>query len=165
MSALAFPAAVLATWSILGLAIGYGMRRLLGQNRALLTLVLLGLLAPWIRHHLEITRQASAALSQALGPETELPISAVTVGPVIVLLVVTIAVLIAGRLRFLVVAVPAAAFLVTYNLTFRLVYGAVPGFHFDNIPNIWLFMWTVGATILLITYWRPILPTDLRKFD
>jgi hypothetical protein len=95
----------------------------------------------------------------------ELPILSVAVGPAIVLLVTAIAVLVAGRLRLLVVAVPAVAFFVTYNLTFRLVYGAVPGFHFDNIPNIWLFMWTVGATILLATYWRLSLRADFGKLS
>lgn len=163
MNALLFPLAVITIWSILGLGIGYGMRKLLGHNQLVLGLVLFGLLVPWMQHHLELTRQAASWLAHEAGRQMELPLAAVATGPSIVVLVAAIAVAMSRRLGRLVAAVPAVAFYVTYYLTFPLVHNAAPGFRFDNMPNIWLFMWTIGATILVLAYRWPIRPTDIDK--
>ncbi len=81
--------------------------------------------------------------------------TAALVGPIIVFLATAIVVATSEKLRYLVIGVPAIAFYTTYYLTFSLVFAEVSGLNFDNVPNIWLFIWSVGATMLLAAYWLP----------
>jgi len=161
MNALAFPAAVVAIWSTLALAVGYGLRRLLGKNRLVLALVLVGLLIPWSIHHFKHIQQGQFWLSQNSGSFNTLPSDTIIAGPVVVVLLVAVVVALSNRLGRIVAVVPVSAFYITYYLTFRLLSIAMaPGWYTDNIPTIWLFMWTIGATIFLLAYWWPTQTTD-----
>jgi hypothetical protein len=156
MNALAFPAAVVAIWSTLALAVGYGLRKLLGKNRLVLALVLVGLLVPWCMHHLKYIQKVQFWLSQNPGRFDTLPLETIIAGPIVVILLTAVAVAFSGRLGRIVAVVPVSAFYITYYLTFSLLsIAAAPGWYGDNMPTIWLFMWSVGATILVLAYSWP----------
>lgn len=148
------PITLLTVWSVIALAIGFGIRRIFGERRLALTLVVFCLLLPWAGHHLHVISQANAWISKGSYTQRGLGAFATILGPTLVLCYCAISIATAKKWRHFVVAGPAWAFLVTWYVSFPLVFRAAPDdFYFDNIPNILLFVWTVGATLLLFAFW------------
>lgn len=151
-----FVVAAVAVPVIVGACAGSFGRLLVRPHRALTPLALPALL-PWLLHHLDVLRFASAAGKGDLG-------TAWIAGPV-ALVVIAVALLAAAR-RFplLVAGIPPAGFLITFFVTFPLASSAVPGGNigYDNVGTVWLFAFMVAATAALLAFFRPPLEDGTR---
>ena len=122
------------------------MRKLNGQPRILTAAVLVLTLIPWFLHHQLIIEHEVASIEAAL------------IGPGVVALSAMGALFLGGWARLLVAFFPVAAFLVSWYITIPVMMAVLPpGDRVldDNMPTIWLAMWTIGATVFLVAYALP----------
>ncbi len=147
-------AVVVLILSGFGVAMGYGLRVLLGQTRLLIGLTITAALVPWLLHHLAILRYAEFDLAAETSKDSVVPLVLTISGPGLVLLLAALAVALPRWLRWAAAAVPTGAFLVARYVTLPLAYQVLPGFYgpFDNKRTIWLFIWSVAATCFLLAY-------------
>ncbi len=146
LNTIAFPIIVTAVLGLLGLGLGYGLCKLIGQPRILTAAVLVLTLIPWFLHHRLIINHDVVSVEAAL------------LGPGVVALSTMGALFLGGRARLLVVLLPVAAFLVSWYITIPVMMAVLPPSDRvlnDNIPTIWLAMWTIGATVFLVAYALP----------
>ncbi len=123
------------------------MRKLIGQPKILTATVLVFTLIPWFLHHKLIIEHEVVSVEAAY------------VGPGIVMLTVTGALFLGGWARLMVAFIPVAAFLVSWYITIPVMMAVLPPSERvldDNMPTIWLAMWTASATALLLAYALPI---------
>jgi hypothetical protein len=108
--------------------------------------VLVLTLIPWFLHHQLIIEHEVVSVEAAL------------IGPGVVALSAMGALFLGGWARLLVALLPAAAFLVSWYITIPVMMAVLPAsdrvLH-DNMPTIWLAMWTIGATVVLVAYALP----------
>ena len=146
LNSIAFPIVVTAALGLLGIALGYALRAFLGRWRFATTTLIVLTLIPWFLHHGLILQHEVV------------PVEATLIGPAIVALLVTGAVFLLGWAKLLIAILPATAFCVSWYITIPMVGDALPPNDrvlYDNVPTVWLAMWTAGATVLLLTYALP----------
>ena len=146
MNTIAFPVIVTAVLGLLCLGLGYGLRALIGQPRILTAAVLVLALIPWFLHH-QLILEHEVVLGKAA-----------FIGPGIVVLTAMGALFQRGWARLLVAFIPVAAFIVSWYITIPMVSDVFPPNDrvlYDNMHTIWLAIWTVGATVLLLAYALP----------
>ncbi len=158
---------------LLALPVGYGLGKLLGYNRLVLSILIVGVLVPWFGHHTYILTNMGLSITQALQSKSEHVFSIAVTGPALVFSLVCLGIYITKKLKFATVIIPASAFLITWYLTFRELHATEPDIYIDNVANVWLFIYSVGGTALLFGYlWHSIskdlpnnkkIKTDLRS--
>ena len=139
-------AVVVLILSGFGVGMGYGLRVFLPQTRLLFTLVVSAALVPWFLHHQLIIEHEVVSVEAAF------------IGPVVVALSAMGALFLGGWARLLVALLPVAAFLVSWYITVPVMMAVLPPRERvldDNMPTIWLAMWTIGATVFLVAYAWP----------
>ena len=156
MNAYVFPIFVIFVWSLIALATGYGLRKWFGQNALLLTVVLIFLLMPWWAHFQIYLNAAEQGWASSSAANETLP--GKYLGPALLSFLICISVTLRRYIRVLIPAIPYLAFLITWKLVFPTWRDVVPDYYEDNMPSIWLAIWTIGATLLLVVYWWPVLP-------
>jgi len=147
----------MAIFTVLGAGIASGVRMLLGQSRVVAGILVAAMLIPWLTHHIWIVRTANDWYAGGLGAQFSTPMEAIIVGPGLVLVLIALTLFMSGWYQLLAAAVPAVAFIVSWYLTFPIVIDAMPdpAFPFDNIPTIWLAIWTIAASVFLLVYRWP----------
>ncbi len=122
------------------------MRKLIGQPKILTAAVLVFTLIPWFLHHQLIIEHEVVSVEAAF------------IGPAVVALSAIGALFLGGWARLLVALLPMAAFLVSWYVTIPVMMAVLPPGERvldDNMPMIWLAMWTIGATVFLVAYVLP----------
>jgi len=141
---------IISSWALICIALGFicGARML--ATRTIQSAVIVFALWPWYAHHWDIIEMGNSAIEQWRLPIANIGYVIKYQAPLMVAFV-TLCVLTMPRTwrRLFIVFIPGIAFLSTYYMTFPLVYAYVPNFHYDNVPNVWLFVWLSGATLFL----------------
>ena len=148
MNTLVFPIVVTAVLGLAGLGLGFLLSRaVIGRRSRLLTLIVLAVaLLPWFQHHRLILAHEIV------------PLGAMVTGPIVVAAMAVGALFPKGWWRLLIALVPGLAFCVSWYLTIPMMAAALPRYEqvlYDNIPSIWLAIWTMGATVFLLAYAWP----------
>lgn len=126
--------------------LAYIMRKKLGFRKSYLLVAHLLLLIPWVLHYVSFLEMANTDNLPAV-------IYAIPVGVLAVAgFLVHLSTVFPKALNIL---IPGLAFLTTYYVIMPIGYAATPHYKFDNVPTIWLFVWTVVATLTLIAYLLP----------
>lgn len=150
MSADLFILGVISSWTlictILGLVCGPRMLSTRVVHSAALTIILW----PWFAHHEAIISMGNLSIEQWALPIEKIGSAVEFTGPFLVVSASLCILSMPDALRrFFIIFIPGIAFLSTYYMTFPLVNAYIPNFHYDNVPNVWLFIWLSGATIFL----------------
>lgn len=154
LNSICFPITVMGVLCALGIGAGYAVRFALGPSRAGSSLVIILSLIPWLKHHYWILGAGGGWLRDEFAGSFSIPFSTSLAGPAIVTLAGVITVAVPGRLRQLIAAAPLLAFGVSWTVTIPLVarVAGVPAYPLDNIPTIWLGIWTCAAMVFSFAY-------------
>jgi hypothetical protein len=155
-----FPIVATATFFIGGVGGGILLRLGVGRHWAVLLPLAVLALVPWWGHHQEILGLAKA--SGASVDELQ-KVQIAGLAAVGALTVVFLA--LARKAPALAAAIPGSAFLVTWYITFPLALSAAPSgsIGMDNVATVWLFIYSAGATGVLLAYWYPWSGRPLRR--
>lgn len=124
-------------------ALAYSVGRRFGFHKWVLLCGHLLIFAPWLTHYSMFLLMANV---------DDLPYQVLAVPLLVLLLIALVTLINLPGLRAVNILVPGVSFMATYFYVMPSIYSTAQDYKFDNIPTIWLLVWTIGATLALIVY-------------